>query len=155
MVLIPAYSALLSEIPSLEQSKIAEGEFSYAQTGKSGNRIMLKIENEKVYFTCREFIHNHHDCFVRNIINDYVGKHTIVQWFEQPIYLFFTQRRIVRIIVEGKEILARETVVKWNEREKKWLPYYTIGLLIFAALIPVFLESQVCRKIEEHEKNKS
>jgi hypothetical protein len=155
MILIPTYNTLISEIPPLEQSEIAKGEFSYKQAGRNGKLIVLKNANEKSFYTCRDSIFGgSHDCFIKNI-DDFAGKPATIRWFEQPIYLSFTQRRIIQIIVDEKEIVSREALVKRNNYAKKTIPYYAIGLLILFALIPVYLESQVCRKIEESHKHES
>jgi hypothetical protein len=139
IVAIPVCNTLLSEIPPLEQSQIAEGELSYEKVWRNGKRVVLENINEKSYYTCRDSLFGRsHDCSIKNI-DDFVGKSATIQWFEQPIYLFFTQRRIIKIIVDGKEIVSRESVVRRNDDAKKTLFYFAIVALVFAILVPVFL----------------
>lgn len=135
VLLIPDFYEWTAEIPPFEQLQIASGDLTYQKVGKNKNEWLtgLKSASGETYFTCAAGI-GHPDCLLP--VSEYTrlaGKPTTIWWFEQPVYLFVTHKRAVRLVVDGDEKVSYEktlVVAKKNAKFAIWMAFIELGLFI-------------------------
>jgi len=149
--LIPAYHTLTCEIPSQENLQLTQGTLSFERQGKSGTILLISGENGNEYYTCRSSVFgSHHNCIWRSEkIKALTGKTAKVWWFEQNIFLGFSQRRLVHLIVEDHEEFSIQTALRWNERDKSSSMFFLIFSLAFFVFIVFLFERTDIRKSKE------
>jgi hypothetical protein len=157
-ILIPFYYECRTEIPPDATLNETEGTFFYRRVGKPGYLVELTNEGRKDVFTCREnmTIGNKHDCLPHNLdAGPLNGKMATVWWFDQEIYPFIHQRRLVRLIVDGKLLVSRAKTVASAETSAGQAPWVVIGALILFVFFTWYFGFRHLRKIEQHEQQHS
>jgi hypothetical protein len=155
VTLVPSYYEYKTEIPPDEALIKTEGTFFYRHIGKTGYLVELTNEKGKETFTCRQnmTLGNSHDClFAIKQVEFFYGKAATVWWFDQEIYPFIHQRRLVRIIVNDRELVSREETIADAEASIRHLPWFAVAFLVFAVFLTCYVEFCVLRRIEKHEQ---
>jgi hypothetical protein len=148
--LIPNVYEFRAELPRIEQSQTTNGVFFYEHTGKGGSSVVIKNSaNLREHFSCRSNALVTASCMRSDIGKALNGKMGSVTWFEQPIYPFVTQRRLLRLVVEEKEEISYKDVVARHTRNKDQAPYWAGGLFCLLILIIVITEFYFLRRIEQ------
>ncbi|PPK49869.1 hypothetical protein BY454_1471 [Marinobacter persicus] len=62
------------------------------------------------------------------------GRGVTVWWYEQPVYLFLKQNRLVRLDVSGKTIVSRNDTIEDVGRNASKAPFW-VGLYFFVFLL--------------------
>jgi len=149
--LIPTYHTQTSEIPSQENLQFAQGTLSFESRARAGIIVVLSGKNGNEHYTCRgSAFGSNHDCIspVKKIEN-LTGKTAKIWWFEQNIFLGYTQRRLVRLIVDDHEEYTIQMAVRLNEIEENASVLFSIVALVFLILIAVLFERAEIRKSKE------
>lgn len=156
VIALPIYYEWKAVIPPTENLQIAEGELIYKLSGgKRGTLIGLKTPDGARFFTCRKGLFgSRHDCWTRDFkrTNALEGKPAVVWWFKQSVYPFVTQDRLVRLVVDGKEVLSREITYNFTQRSRGEAPWYALTLFVFFVWIAVYFE-RGARRIKHGQSN--
>ncbi|MDR3221259.1 MAG: hypothetical protein LBU46_04515, partial [Candidatus Accumulibacter sp.] len=146
------YYEYKTEIPPDDALQKMEGTFFNKHIGKAGYLVELTSGEVKETFTCREnlILGNRHDCLWAkgNDFSLFDGKVAIVWWFDQEIYPFIHQRRLVRLVVDNKEEVSRAKTIADAETSISLGSWIAIGLLIFIVFLAYYFEFHVLRRIE-------
>lgn len=143
VIVIPGFYDWTSEIPNLEGLHETEGNFTYKVTGRHNeDRLMGIITNTgTMYFSCGQGYIAHPDCIHPSSEYDrLVGKPAQVWWYEQSVYLFMTQKRVGRLVVDGEEKVSYEHTVEVTKRTARSTPWLAIIILCIYAFVIVALE---------------
>lgn len=111
LLLIPAAYEWLIEIPSLDGLEVTSGTLLFKKTGTRGDYLTgLHTSSGSIFFTCAtRWDGSTHDCLVRSRPDEsLVGKEATVWWFEQPVHLWATRKRLIRLVVAGEEKVSYE-----------------------------------------------
>lgn len=81
------------------------------------------------------------------------GKPATVWWYEQPVYLYTTQKRLVRLVAAGEEIRSYEKTVHFTEAAAKSAPWFIFVLLVLYISIEVGFERMIRRREHEQQIN--
>lgn len=151
-VLIPSSYSALAEIPPLDRLQVTSGELTYQEVGKRGDRLTgIKVGSETIFFTCAPEKFVHPNCLVsKTEYENLAGKSATVWWFDQPIYLFSTQKRLVRLVVAGEEKESYAKTVDVTRRIAKSAPWFIWGALVLFISIVVGFEFIIRR--QQHEQ---
>jgi len=149
--LIPAYHVLMCEIPSQENLQLAQGTLFFESRARAGIIVVLSGTNGNEYYTCRSttFASNHDCISPLKGIETLTGKEAKIWWFEQNIFLGYSQRRLVRLIVDDHEEYSIQKAVMQNERTKNSFVFFSIVMLVFFVFIVVLFEREDIRKSKE------
>lgn len=141
VLFIPFLYEWTAEIPPFDRLQVASGDLTYKKVGKNRNEWLtgLKSATDETYFTCAAGV-GHPDClFPVSEYTKLAGKPTTIWWFEQPVYLFVTKKRVVRLVVDGEEQISYEKtlgVAKKNSKFVFWMAFIT--LVIFISIVVLF-----------------
>lgn len=145
MILIPFGYEWWAEIPPFEQLQVTSGELTYQDLGKRGDRMTgIKSASGTDFFTCATGQYDHTDCvFPMAEYEKLAGKPATVWWYEQPVYLFSTQKRLVRLVVDGEEKMSYERVVHLTGNAAGAAPWYIFVMLFLFISIVVGFERMI------------
>ncbi|MCL2876325.1 MAG: hypothetical protein FWF12_08575 [Betaproteobacteria bacterium] len=141
---IPGYYTVSTKIPPFEELQLATGVFSYKGKGGKGGYTIILNKDKKNYYTCRLPSIDDNDCIwegnkTKHKLDSLVGKTANIWWFEQKTYLWATQRRLMRLVVDGHEEYSYAQAVREINIGKNnlFFPFVLpaivlIGLLIFS-----------------------
>jgi len=132
---IPDYNSLINQSGVLIWHKLLKGD----------SKIGLKTIDGNQYFTCRADLGMKHKCLPKDQAELLVGRSAEVWWFEQKVYPFFTQRRLVSLVVDGEEIIS---VVNTSELQRSAASTNILGavaVFLFVAWFIFYYESKVRR----------
>lgn len=140
-VLIPIYYSWSASAPAQSFVNVTSGVFGLARAGKSGYIVSIDNQDGRHYFTCRGGLFGgYQSCPIPNHGIELVGKEVSLSWFEQPIYIFITQKRILSISSNGREVLPFSAVIEKMNQRRKMDPYFAAGLFAFFVWTAVFFE---------------
>lgn len=154
VIALPLYYEWKTEIPSVEQFNRADGNLVYKRIVKKGALIGLKSDEGAQYFTCRPGLFtNTHDCLISTqMLDGLIERPATVWWFEQTIYPLSTQRRLVKLVVDGQEKVSIAMTEKRTDRASEDAPWFAVGLSVFFVLIAIYFE-RLARRIEHGQSN--
>jgi hypothetical protein len=74
-----------------------------------GRNIMTKITDgeTKYLFTCADRLGSYTKCLTTEAFPGLDGKNATVYWYYQPVFLAVENRKLVVLVVDGKEIISR------------------------------------------------
>ncbi len=100
-----------------------------------GRKLMTKItDGEYVYwFTCASSLRGYSTCITKQKSSELLGRHASVFWYDQKIFPAIEQRKLVVLVVEGKEIISRAMSEERLARGKK-NSFWVYGIVGFFAL---------------------
>ena len=103
-VIVVLWYPLSSQIPNTlnESSGVLSEEWV-------NGRLMTKITNgEDVHsFTCASRVKGYSTCITKQSSSELLGRPANVFWYDQKIFPAVEQRKLVVLVVEGKEIISR------------------------------------------------
>lgn len=110
--IVPALYAWNSDIPKENEINYAKGELVLRKVNKKGIQLGVKKSNKIEYFSCaNELTLGHWGCGVNDdLLRDWTGKTAEIGWYYQPVYFFYSQRRLVMLKVDGEEKISLEMV---------------------------------------------
>jgi|GEM_PF-2045119 len=135
-ILIPIYYASAISFPTDQDIHYTEGLFTYRESGRKHYQVGVKTENNTEFFSCKSSYFGTDLCEIdrqyrtqleeelkknnkpTNVIlepkiyNKWQGKPAKIGWFRQKYSLFSTDRRVIQVIVDGKEVISKENVNK-------------------------------------------
>lgn len=156
--LIPLCHTVFGEIPPLEELQFATGIFSYKKQVVDNNpgEVIILNHDEDHYYSCRSTIAAPSRCFYGAVtskrrLDSFVGKTADIWWYEQNLYLLYTQRRLVRLVVEGREEYSYENAVEESNGQKKFQFYITIFVVVFLGYIQFKFERAAKRLTQTKE----
>ncbi|MCG8709141.1 hypothetical protein JHU04_002375 [Brenneria sp. 4F2] len=110
---VPSYYAWIAEMPKEDEIHYTKGKLVIRKNNKKGIQLGLKNNNKIEYFSCADQLNVGHFCEPNNdLLHDWSGKYAEIGWFYQSAYFFYSQRRLVRLKVEGDEKISLEDVSK-------------------------------------------
>jgi uncharacterized membrane protein len=91
-----------------------------------GGKLMTKITNgEDVYwFTCASSLRGFSTCITKRKSSELLGRYASVFWYDQKIFPAIEQRKLVVLVVGGKEIISRamsEERLASGKRNSFWI----------------------------------
>lgn len=135
---IPAYYPITAKLPPLGEVRMTEGHILLKNTGKRGYMIGVRTAEGNAYFTCSPALGLNHDSCSRKLTRrkfpDQEGRYGRFWWFEQSIYPFVTQQRLLRIEIEGQEILSYQEIQEDLTHDRAAAIWGVIGYFCFLAL---------------------
>jgi hypothetical protein len=150
LVVLPLYCEWTSEIPPLQSLRRIDGILTYKLvSGRAGTLVGVTTESGTRYYTCRTGLFgSKHDCgnFYFDRIQPLAGKPVSVWWFDQTVYPFSNQQRLVRLVMDGKEVIGVDDTIRSTERQRNNAPWYAAGILVFFLAIALYFES-IARKV--------
>jgi hypothetical protein len=152
LILIPLGYTWRAEIPPSHQLRVTAGTLTYQEIGKRGNRLTgIETKSGTFYFTCSKGKYGSYpDClFPLSEYEKLSGKPATVWWFEQPVYLFSTQKRLVRLDVSGEEKVSYEKTLKLTKSSAEDALWFIGAMFIAFISIVVWFERMIGR--EKHE----
>lgn len=152
IVLIPLFYTWHAEIPPLGSLNKTSGKFTYKKIGNKGNYLVgVSSSSSATFFTCAASKFGAYpDCLQgKSEYEKLVDQPTTAFWFEQPVYLFSTQKRLVKLIVSGEEKRSYEKTVTVTRRSKASAPWWIFILLILFTAIVVGFELKIWRQKNE------
>jgi hypothetical protein len=136
LIYIPMLHGVFNPIPQMDELKLSSGRLTIKFTRYKGNAIVINNDFSKLY-TCANVLLSHNDCFSTDKLVSFYGKKADILWYDRSYYLWFTRRRIARIIIEGQEEYAYEKFVESSKRTKL---SYVIALIL---IIPILIRIQM------------
>jgi hypothetical protein len=96
---------------------------------------MTKItDGEYVYwFTCASTLGGFSTCITKQKSSDLLGRYASAFWYDQKIFPAIEQRKLVVLVVEGKEIISRAMSEERLARGKR-NSFWVLGVVGFFAL---------------------
>jgi hypothetical protein len=153
--IIPIYYEYKTEIPPDDALNKTDGKFLYRHIGKGGYIVEMFDGGGKHSFTCRKniFLGNSHSClFIKgDDFSPFNGKAATVWWFDQEIYPFIHQQRLVRLVVNDHELVSRAETIASAENSISVAPWFSLVFLVFMILFAYYVEFHFLRSIENHE----
>ena len=153
-VLIPMSYTVFSRIPDHDSLINQDGVLISHKLLKGDSKIGLKTLDGNLYFTCRASFGLNHKCLSKERAELMVGRSAEVWWFEQKIYPFFTQRRLVRLVVDGEEIIGAAKTLELQRSAANTSLLFAVVLFIFNAWVIFYYESKV-RRISKNNGGKT
>lgn len=150
VILIPLLYERNTRIPEMGELLQTNGNLICKEIGNRGDYLtgVKIVDGQPQFFTCSGGSFGARpDCFGPRVdkCQKLSGKQTTVWWFEQPVYLFSTQKRLVRLAVDGKEEISRERTMELAKKGSllsTWLIFVMLGLFL---LIVVGFERMIRR----------
>ncbi|WP_241607279.1 hypothetical protein [Rosenbergiella epipactidis] len=164
----PLYFAYVAKFPEKDEIHYSEGLFTFRPLDRQRFQFGLITPAKTEFFSCKSIHFSSHICEVNRIhfeqINEelgnkgkfsrkdptpvlykrWQGKPARIAWFNQRYNLFSTERRIVQIIIDGKEVLSNERVIdSINYQKDKW--YFITFIVVSSPLI--FLIALLSKRI--------
>lgn len=101
-----------------------------------GKAITKIIDGENVYrFTCASSLGGYPTCITKQKSLDLLGKRARVFWYEQKFLPALGQRKLVVLVVDGKEIISRAMSEERLAKGKKGSIWILGGVGFFALCI--------------------
>jgi hypothetical protein len=152
--LLPAIYAFQIEIPPDDELMKTEGAFFYEPVHRRGRDfVVLKQTQKKEIFTCAASYLSSASCLITRgwDVKTLFGKDATVWWFDQKLLpIFPSSRRVVRLVVDGKEFVSRpQTVVKAKETANR-LSWFLIITMVISGLM-AFYEDYVVYKLKKRK----
>ncbi|MFC0702238.1 hypothetical protein [Marinobacter persicus] len=138
-VVIPKFYVWVAEVPSLDELKIYKG-FVYNKkvSSRKGWKVGVRNGKETKLFTCGSGLGAMYNCYSGHVglheKEGLEGRSVTVWWYEQPVYLFLEQNRLVRLDVSGETIVSRNDTIEDVRRNASKAPFW-VGLYIFVFLL--------------------
>lgn len=152
MIFIPDIYTLRAKIPPFEELQVTSGEFTYQDVGKRGEKLTgIRTTSGVIYFTCATFKFDHPDCFHMSEYEKLVGKPSTVWWYEQPIYLFMTQKKLVQLIVADEEKISRNNTVRITILAARDAPWFIFVVLVMFSSLVFGFERKIRRQEDEQQ----
>ncbi|WP_241611068.1 hypothetical protein [Rosenbergiella epipactidis] len=131
----PLYFAYVAKFPKEDEIHYSEGLFTFKSLGKQKYQLGLISRTNTEFFSCKSIYFGSHLCEVNRIHKKQIdeelgnkgkfskqdttpilykrwqGKPAKIAWFTQRYNIFSTDRRIVQVIIDGKEVLSNERVI--------------------------------------------
>lgn len=145
-ILIHIFYTLAVQFPEQQDIHYTEGLFTYREVARKHYQIGVITDSNTDFFSCRssyfapdfcEIDKKHYkqldDELKRNnkrtniifepkIYQKWQGKQAKIGWFRQRYSLFSTDKRVVQVLIDGKEVVSKENVNKHIIRSKKsWI----------------------------------
>ncbi len=153
--LVPSLYERFAEIPPFENLHETVGEFTYEVTGKHGEDRLTGIKTSAgtLYFSCGPGSISHPDCVSPSSEYDRLsGKTAQVWWYEQPTYLFTTQNRVVKLVVDGKEKRSYNDTVEITKSVANSAPWLNLIFLSVYILFIIALEQHLRKGLKPQIK---
>jgi len=161
----PLYFAYVTKFPEEDEIHYSEGLFTFKTLSRQKYQMGLITPAKNEFFSCESIYFGPHVCEVNLIyfkqIKDeklgnkakfskqdstsilykrWQGKPARIAWFNQRYNIFSTDRRIVQVIIDGKEVISNKSVIRTINSEKNKLHiilYIVISspLIFFIALL--------------------
>lgn len=147
-IFIPNYYTWIAEIPPIETLHITNGEFTYQDYGRRGNRLTgIKTASGTILFTCSTGKFGEYpDClFPTSEYERYSRQPATVWWYEQPVQLFQTQNRVVMLKIAGKEEISYAKTLALTQKSSRNAPWLIFMMLFIFILIVVGFERLIRR----------
>jgi hypothetical protein len=130
-VIIMLWYQLSSQIPNT----LNESSGVLSEEWVSG-KLMTKItDGEDVYlFTCASRLRGFSDCITKQKSSELLGRHASVFWYDQKVFPAIEQKKLVVLVVEGKEIISRamsEERQATGNRISFWI-YGVVGFFVLS-----------------------
>ncbi|CAN1600849.1 hypothetical protein [Pseudomonas mediterranea] len=104
-----------------------------------GKAITKISDGENVYrFTCASNLGGYPTCITKQKSSDLLGKRARVFWYEQKFLPALGQRKLVVLVVDGKEIISRAMSEERLAKGKKDSVWILGGVGFFALCISAF-----------------
>ncbi|MEE3664566.1 hypothetical protein V2I52_22035 [Brenneria sp. g21c3] len=106
--IIPLYYSWIAQMPKLEDVYYSSGALVVKKLAKGDRQIGLKNNGTIEYFSCASSVASRHSgCGIKNeLLNDWAGKNAEIGWFNQPVYLFYSQRKLIWLRIDGDEKIS-------------------------------------------------
>ncbi|WP_241629038.1 hypothetical protein [Rosenbergiella epipactidis] len=160
----PLYFAYVAKFPEEDEIHYSEGLFTFKSLGKQKYQLGLITPTKTEFFSCISSYIGSHICEVNRIYSEQIdeelgnkgkfskqdstpilykrwqGKPAKFAWFTQRYNIFSTDRRIVQVIIDGKEVLSHERVINTiNSAKGKFIVILCLvvssPIMFFAALM--------------------
>lgn len=153
--------------PETKDIKHTKGKFIYKAAGKGDYVPGIDNSGREEYFGCKKQAGLHHYCIndrelykkykgdnlERYYFETWKGKDAELSWFNQPVYFFSEQRRLIELTVDGVVVIPAENVRRViEENRESWvndLAFYLIFLLIFSLVFNKFIAGNFIKSIKD------
>ena len=176
----PLYFAYVAKFPEKDEIHYSEGLFTFRPLDRQRYQLGLITPAKTEFFSCKSIYFGSHLCEVNRIhleqmdeelgnkgkfskqdtrtilFKRWQGKPARFAWFTQRYNIFSTERRIVQIIIDGKEVLSNKRVIdSINYQKDKW--YFIIYIVVSSplTLLIVLLSKRIIlnQNLVDGEKN--
>ena len=150
----PLYFSYVTKFPEEDEIHYSEGFFTFKPLNRQKYQMGLITPTKTEFFSCKSIYFGPHVCEVNRIHFEQIdeelgnkgkfskpdstpilykrwrGKPARIAWFNQRHNFFSTERRIVQVIIDGKEVLSNKRVIRTiNSRKNKLHIILSIVLL--------------------------
>lgn len=149
---VTAFYARQFYFPPDEEIHHSSGTFIYSRGGRNAASPGLLHNRKKTFFSCSpggnycEIDKDYYRLFEKKkvssqmlVFKSWVGKKAEVSWFKQKTDFFFTPKRVVEIVIDGKVMISKDDVKKSILRErhhwKRDIYFFFLCLLIMFFVI--------------------
>lgn len=151
LMMVPKFYVWIAEVPEADGLNKVEGTLVHKKiSSRKGWKVGIRNGPEIHYFTCGYGSGAKHTCHAnRAKLSDYEGlegANATVWWYEQPIYLFSEQKRLVRLDVSGRTIISRSDTQKDIRRHAQRAPWWVVAYILFCLMSGAWLISLEKRK---------
>lgn len=139
-VLIPLYYEATAEIPPTEKLHVTDGMLVIKWIPRRRELTGLQNEAGNIYFTCRIGVFSKKNNCISTFdeAKKLVGKRATIWWFEQTIFPFSTQRRLVRLVVDGQEKISLARTLQATRSASGNARWEAVGLFVFFVAVAVY-----------------
>lgn len=146
-ILFPLFYSLSTHFPAEEDIHYTEGLFTYRKSGKAQRKsyqVGVRIGGNTEFFSCtsdfigvnlcevdRKYINevfydsksiNKNKTPLATLYSQWQGKPAKIGWFKQSYNIFYTKRRVIQIIIDGKEVISKKSVAdSINWKKNTWV----------------------------------
>lgn len=154
LMLIPKFYVWDAELPETDNLNKIEGKLVHRKiSNRKGWKVGVEHKDEVQYFTCGHGVGASHTCYANRMrLSEHEGlegSHATIWWYEQPIYLFAVQERLVRLDVSGRTVISREDTQEDVSRNAKKAPWWLLIYIVFCLVAGAWLISLEKRKAHE------
>ncbi len=151
LMIVPKFYIWIAEIPETDGLNKIEGVLVHQKiSNRKGWKVGVKNDSGIKYFTCGYGVGARHTCYTNRLrLSDHEGlegAYVKVWWYEQPIYLFSDQNRLVRLDVSGRTIVSRSDTQEDIQRHAQSAPWWLVAYILFCLVSGAWIISLEKRK---------
>jgi len=144
LMVIPKLYVWTAEVPEIDSLYKIEGSLIHKKiSNRKGWVVGVQSGSKSYYFTCGYGVGARHTCYVNRLkLPDYKsidGASSEIWWYEQPVYLFYDQKRLARLDVSGRTIISIEDTKEDVQRHARSAPWWLVAYILFCLVSGAWL----------------
>ena len=150
-IFIPTLCEIASPIPDASHLNFAEGRLVLQPVGHRGDELTGLFKNGKLtLFACNSSWFGFRECLWKADLRHLVGKKTQIWSYTHWLMPFWSEQRVVRLVVAGQEVITDATTRQ--DRNRQLMLY--LGASALLSLGTLLLQKMADHLVEQYHSNK-